>query len=99
MSPSIPTSNDSPTVWSDPKHRTHQNRTRPDQIDSSTRLGNWSIRLIYHGRAVCNARKPQCDRCALSDLCPSANLSELPIVPVSNKKAPIRDECPLEYVE
>ncbi|NJR48588.1 MAG: endonuclease III [Leptolyngbyaceae cyanobacterium CSU_1_3] len=60
---------------------------------------NWSIRLIYHGRAVCNARKPQCDRCALSDLCPSANLSELPIVPVSNKKAPIRDECPLEYVE
>jgi endonuclease III len=33
---------------------------------------NWSIRLIYHGRAVCNARKPGCDRCALADLCPSA---------------------------
>lgn len=33
---------------------------------------NWSIRLIYHGRAVCNARKPECDRCDLSDLCPSA---------------------------
>lgn len=33
---------------------------------------NWSIRLIYHGRAVCMARKPTCDRCALSDLCPSA---------------------------
>jgi len=33
---------------------------------------NWSIRLIYHGRAVCNARKPDCDRCALADLCPSA---------------------------
>jgi endonuclease-3 len=32
---------------------------------------NWSIRLIYHGRAVCNARKPRCDRCALADLCPS----------------------------
>lgn len=30
---------------------------------------NWSIRLIYHGRAVCKARKPDCDRCALSDLC------------------------------
>lgn len=30
---------------------------------------NWSIRLIYHGRAVCNARKPDCDRCELSDLC------------------------------
>ncbi|MGV0027965.1 endonuclease III [Phormidesmis priestleyi] len=40
---------------------------------------NWSIRLIYHGRAVCNARKPQCDRCDLSDLCPSANLSTKPL--------------------
>lgn len=33
---------------------------------------NWSIRLIYHGRAVCNARKPACDRCQLADLCPAA---------------------------
>ena len=32
---------------------------------------NWSIRLIYHGRAVCNARKPACDRCELADVCPS----------------------------
>lgn len=32
---------------------------------------NWSIRLIYHGRAVCHARKPQCPQCALADLCPS----------------------------
>ena len=33
---------------------------------------NWSIRLIYHGRAVCPARNPACDRCTLADLCPSA---------------------------
>lgn len=33
---------------------------------------NWSIRLIYHGRATCMARNPQCDRCDLADLCPSA---------------------------
>jgi len=33
---------------------------------------NWSIRLIYHGRAVCNARKPACERCFLADLCPGA---------------------------
>ncbi|MEB3336830.1 MAG: endonuclease III [Leptolyngbyaceae bacterium] len=33
---------------------------------------NWSIRLIYHGRAVCVARSPRCDRCELADLCPSA---------------------------
>jgi len=36
---------------------------------------NWSIRLIYHGRAVCNARRPQCDRCQLADVCPSAPVS------------------------
>ncbi len=33
---------------------------------------NWSIRLIYHGRAVCQARKPNCAVCALGDLCPSS---------------------------
>jgi endonuclease III len=33
---------------------------------------NWSIRLIYHGRAICNARSPKCDRCVLADICPSA---------------------------
>jgi endonuclease-3 len=27
--------------------------------------------LIWHGRKVCNARKPACDRCVLSDRCPS----------------------------
>ena len=36
---------------------------------------NWSIRLIYHGRAVCNARKPACDRCELADRCAAAKLS------------------------
>ncbi|BAZ03748.1 endonuclease III [Calothrix sp. NIES-3974] len=35
---------------------------------------NWSIRLIYHGRAVCKARSPQCGICQLADLCPSAEL-------------------------
>ena len=33
---------------------------------------NWSIRLIYHGRAVCLARKPACARWVLADLCPTA---------------------------
>ncbi len=33
---------------------------------------NWSIRLVYHGRAVCDARKPACDRCVLSDICPGS---------------------------
>jgi endonuclease-3 len=34
---------------------------------------NWSIRLIYHGRAVCKARSPACVACELADLCPAAN--------------------------
>ena len=28
--------------------------------------------LITHGRAVCTAKKPNCERCILNDLCPSA---------------------------
>jgi len=36
---------------------------------------NWSIRLIYHGRAVCKARSPSCDICELADLC-DTNLSQ-----------------------
>jgi endonuclease-3 len=36
---------------------------------------NWSIRLVYYGREICQARKPQCAVCDLADLCPSADLS------------------------
>jgi endonuclease-3 len=34
-----------------------------------------SHRLILHGRQVCHARKPECGRCTLADLCPSAVVS------------------------
>jgi endonuclease-3 len=27
--------------------------------------------LIWHGRCVCDARRPACERCVVSDLCPS----------------------------
>jgi endonuclease III len=30
--------------------------------------------LIWHGRRVCTARAPRCDRCVLNDLCPSRRL-------------------------
>ena len=33
-----------------------------------------SHRLIIHGRRVCYAHKPACDRCVLNDLCPSKEL-------------------------
>ncbi len=44
---------------------------------------NWSIRLIYHGRAVCNARNPACGSCALVDLCPSVDRSKITQLPMS----------------
>ncbi len=34
--------------------------------------GDFSLRLILHGRRVCVARKPRCGECVLSDFCPSA---------------------------
>ena len=30
--------------------------------------------LIFHGRRVCSARKPDCTNCVLNDICPSAEL-------------------------
>lgn len=34
--------------------------------------GKFSLRLILHGRRVCDARRPRCDSCELADICPSA---------------------------
>ena len=34
--------------------------------------GAFSLRVILHGRRVCTARRPACDRCVLADFCPSA---------------------------
>ncbi|MXW41638.1 MAG: endonuclease III [Acidimicrobiia bacterium] len=36
--------------------------------------GDFSLRLILHGRRVCIARRPCCHDCVLADFCPSANL-------------------------
>lgn len=36
--------------------------------------GEFSLRVILHGRRVCDAKKPACDRCALERLCPSSSL-------------------------
>ncbi|ELR98132.1 endonuclease III [Gloeocapsa sp. PCC 73106] len=33
---------------------------------------NFSIHLIYHGRAICQARKPDCNNCVLFNICPSS---------------------------
>jgi endonuclease-3 len=36
--------------------------------------GRFPHLLIWHGRRVCDARRPLCEACVLSDLCPSARV-------------------------
>jgi endonuclease-3 len=50
----------------------------------------WSIfahRLIWHGRRVCHAKKPDCDHCTLAPLCPSAGLAARPIAATAPAKS------------
>jgi endonuclease-3 len=35
---------------------------------------DFGLRLIMHGRRVCNARKPDCPACVLNDFCPSSSV-------------------------
>jgi endonuclease-3 len=45
----------------------------------------FSHRLIFHGRQVCHARKPNCDACALAKVCPKVGV---------DLKPPRRDKAP-----
>ncbi len=36
--------------------------------------GDFSLRVILHGRRVCDAKKPKCAECVLEDMCPSSLL-------------------------
>jgi endonuclease-3 len=40
--------------------------------------GAFSLRMILHGRRVCDARRPRCEACVLEDLCPSSTLPRAP---------------------
>jgi endonuclease III len=37
--------------------------------------GEFSLRLILHGRRVCDAKKPKCESCVLADICPSRGVT------------------------
>lgn len=50
--------------------------------------GAFGLRLILHGRRVCTARAPACDRCVLADFCPSAR------TPLGARGGPIRSREP-----
>ena len=39
--------------------------------------------LIWHGRRVCDARRPRCEDCVLEDLCPSSRLA--PVTPEATR--------------
>lgn len=36
--------------------------------------GEFSLRMILHGRRVCVARRPRCAECVLNDFCPASSL-------------------------
>ncbi len=36
--------------------------------------GEFSLRMILHGRRVCIARRPRCEECVLNDFCPSSRV-------------------------
>lgn len=40
--------------------------------------GAFSLRVILHGRQVCVARAPRCEKCLLADFCPSAQVPTAP---------------------
>ena len=41
---------------------------------AATERGQFSLRLILHGRRVCPSRKPRCGECVLQDFCPSSEV-------------------------
>jgi endonuclease III len=57
------------------------NTREPEKIEALvTRMvppAEWtglSLRLILHGRRVCEARRPLCEQCVLNDYCPSSTV-------------------------
>ncbi len=52
----------------------------------------FSHALIWHGRRVCDARKPDCESCKLSELCPAA--FEVDAAPRNSKKSSVKRTKP-----
>jgi endonuclease III len=42
------------------------------------RWSDFGMRLIMHGRQVCDARRPLCPQCVLNDFCPSSSVLSAP---------------------
>ena len=50
---------------------------RLNSLVPAAERGAFSLRMILHGRSVCLARKPQCNRCSMADFCPTAPLEAI----------------------
>jgi len=53
----------------DTPYKVEQMLTKNIPVEDIPRAHHW---LLLHGRYVCTARKPHCERCALSCVCPSS---------------------------
>jgi len=60
------------TKNSDPE-KIEQDLMRQFPKEQWTMLGHL---LIEHGRQVCIARRPQCKKCCINDICPSAEIEK-----------------------
>jgi endonuclease III len=49
-----------------------------DAIVPARERGALSLRLILHGRRICQARKPRCESCVLGGICPRIGVVEMP---------------------
>lgn len=50
------------------------------EIVPKEKFGGWTVFshcIVYHGRAICKARKPDCPNCPIAQYCPSANNPKL----------------------
>jgi endonuclease-3 len=68
-------------------------RSTPEQIERDLmqviprrKWVDLSHRLILHGRRVCLARKPRCDRCSLASICPKVGVKDAPKVALRGKQ-------------
>ena len=61
-------------LGADAEARPEGDRAGPDEGPAARQLDRLGHQLIWHGRRICFARKPNCAECTLAPFCPSAGL-------------------------